>query len=215
MATQPSSSSQAQSNAQSVDSSVKLHKPSLPDIGWKFNSVGDLKNLRRVTCDFCLTESTGGFSRAKQHQLGRVGNVRPCTKTPEEVKLVLKESEENRVAKVNSISAEVHEDDDERENLQEISRLLNGKRPAEVELGNGSAPAVKKGTKGPLDILFYQKPEQTIGKAKQTNVKDGAGKEAREKTNEYIALFFFFFYMNGIAFNVAKSRSFKLMVLWS
>jgi len=85
MATQPSSSSQAQS----IDSSVKLFKPPLPDIRWKYNSVRDLKNLRRVTCDFCLTESTGGISRAKQHQLGKVGNVRPCTKTPEEVKLIL------------------------------------------------------------------------------------------------------------------------------
>jgi len=75
----------------------------------------------RVTCNFSLTEYTGGISRYKQHQFGIVGNVTPCTKTLEEVNLILRESEENRLAKVNSISAEVHEDD-ERANLQEIAK---------------------------------------------------------------------------------------------
>ncbi|XP_024632201.1 uncharacterized protein [Medicago truncatula] len=73
----------------------------------------------------------------------------------------------------------------------------------------GSIPAAKKGnTKGPLDIEFYQNLEVTLGKRKQTNMKD-FDKKARETANQYIARFF---YLNGIAFNVAKSKSFKLMV---
>jgi len=73
----------------------------------------------------------------------------------------------------------------------------------------GTNPVAKKGnTKGPLDIMFYQKPEVTLEKGKQTNVKE-FDKEAREKANQYIA---HFFYLNGIAINVAKSKSYKLMV---
>jgi len=55
----------------------------------------------------------------------------------------------------------------------------------------GSIPVAKKGTtKGPLDVLFYQNPKVTLGKRKQTNMKDGISKKARETTNQYIAHFF-------------------------
>jgi len=44
--------------------------------------------------------------------------------------------------------------------------LVNWKRPMSI-------PAAKKGTtKGPLYILFYKSPEVSLGKGKQTNMKD-------------------------------------------
>jgi len=66
---------------------------------------------------------------------------------------------------------------------------VNRKRPrTEV----GSIPAAKKGTtKGPLDILFYRSLVVKLEKGKQTNMKDGFSKKARETANQYIARFFF------------------------
>jgi hypothetical protein len=60
-----------------------------------------------------------------------------------------------------------------------------------------------------LDVLYYKKPEDTLGKGKQTSINDVCDKEARVKCCQYIARFF---YRNGIAFNVAHSKSFKMMV---
>jgi len=51
---QPSSSNVVDSNAQSVASSVELFKPSLPDIGGKYNSLRDKSNTKKVACYYCL-----------------------------------------------------------------------------------------------------------------------------------------------------------------
>jgi hypothetical protein len=70
----PSSSNAGESSAaQSVASTIGLIKPDLPDIGWKYNSVRDKTNLKKVTCDYCLLESRGGIFRAKHHQMGVTG----------------------------------------------------------------------------------------------------------------------------------------------
>lgn len=192
------------SNDHSVASSAKQHKLT-GDIGWKYNHLKDLNNKRKVTCDFCNETSSGGISRAKQHQLGIKGNVKSCTQTPEDVKAILQEHEDKFRAAKKSISGEVHEDDDEASRLLEMSRIRSGKRPAE----SGSMPAAKKNTKGPMDVIFYRKPEETLKKGKQTSLNDACDKKARASCLQYIARFF---YRNGIAFNVANSKSFKLMV---
>ena len=70
----------------------------------KYNSLRDKTNTKKVTCDYCLIESNGGISRAKQHQMGVTGNVRACKKTSEDVKLILTAHEESRLAKVKSVS---------------------------------------------------------------------------------------------------------------
>lgn len=46
--------------------------------------------------------------------------------------------------------------------LLDISRIQSGKRPAE----EGSISDAKKNTKGPLDIIYYRKPEETLIKVK-------------------------------------------------
>ncbi|CAI8601124.1 unnamed protein product [Vicia faba] len=90
--------------------------------------------------------------------------------------------------------------------LQEISRIRSGKRQND----EATLSASKKSTKGPLDAKSYQKKGKTLRKRKkQSRIKDGYGKEAIGRTFEYIAQCF---YRNGIPFNVAKSKSLKLMV---
>jgi len=93
--TTPSSSNVGDSSnvAQSIAFSVEFFKPYLLDIGWKYNSLRDKSNTKKVTHDYCLLKFNGGISRAKQHKMGVSGNVKACTKTPKEVKLILKASE--------------------------------------------------------------------------------------------------------------------------
>ena len=66
--------------------------------------------------------------------------------------------------------------------------------------------------KGPIDFLFSKAPEESIklGKTmRQSSVNETYNKAARDRAVQYIARFFF---RNGIPFNVAKSKSFKLMI---
>jgi hypothetical protein len=209
MATTPTPpNTQPSSNAQSVDSSAarKLYKPTdLTDIGWRWNSLLDLKDKKKVVCDFCGEPSSGGITRAKQHQLGQKGNVKGCKTTPDDVKKLLQEDYDKKKAAKAAMAGEVSENPDEVAELESISRIRSGKRPVEA----GSMPAAKKKTKGPLDVMYYQKPEDTIEKGKQTSMNDACDKKARATCCQYIARFF---YRNGIAFNVAHSKSFKLMV---
>ena len=108
-----SAAAPSSSNAgDSVASSVELLKPNLLDIGWKYNSLKDKTNTKKVTCDYCLLEFNGGISGAKQHQMGVTGNVKACLKTPEDVKLILRASEEARVAKVKSVANEAQDDEE-------------------------------------------------------------------------------------------------------
>jgi len=64
-----------------------IHREST-DIGWQWSSYKD-ESKKKIVCDFC-EHSTPGITRAKEHQLGIQGHVKPCTKTPEYVKDRLK-----------------------------------------------------------------------------------------------------------------------------
>lgn len=59
------------------------------DLAWQFNHVKDKNNRKRVTCDFCKLETTGGNTRARQHELGIKGDVKSCRKMPPDCKLLL------------------------------------------------------------------------------------------------------------------------------
>lgn len=72
---------------------------------------------------FVTKRQPGGISRAKQLQLGIKGNVKACTRTPEDVKLILQEHENKKLAAKKSMSGEVHEDDDEASQLLDILRI--------------------------------------------------------------------------------------------
>ena len=66
--------------------------------------------------------------------------------------------------------------------------------------------------KDPLDLMFLKNPEATIKLGKpywQTSINDACDKEAKARIIQYIA---HFFYMDGITFNVVRSKSFKLIL---
>ncbi|WJX94820.1 hypothetical protein P8452_76201 [Trifolium repens] len=147
----PPNTQPTQSSGQSIASSVKLYKPTdLTDIGWRWNSLQDLKNKKKVTCDFCGEESTGGITRAKQHQMGVGGQVKGCLKTPDNVKKQLREADEKKKAAKAAMAGEVNENADDIADLQEISRIRSGKRPVE----SGSMPAAQKKTKASLLVVL-------------------------------------------------------------
>ncbi|KAK4259931.1 hypothetical protein QN277_006209 [Acacia crassicarpa] len=176
------------------------------DMAWQWNSLKDINNRKSVTCDFCKKVTTGGITRAKKHQMGIKGDVNACTQCPPEVKNLLKEAAEKK--KVTQAYSELQNDNEEEE-IEETHSLKSGKRPA-----TSSDPSIKKAknVKGLIDLLLFKNPEANIklGKnTKQTSINDACDKEARDRTCQYIAQFF---YRNGIAFNVARTKSFKLMV---
>lgn len=105
---------------------------------------------------------------------------------------------------------EMQDAHDEMEEVQEILNLQSGKRP--LPLGSQASLLNSKRVKGPLDLMFFKDPEITMRLAKdkrQTSINDSCDKEARARTIQYIERFLC---SNGIAFNVVKSKSFKLMV---
>ncbi|RDY00852.1 hypothetical protein CR513_15908, partial [Mucuna pruriens] len=194
---------------QSMRSSNAMFKPISQniDIAWKWNSLKDKNNRKSVMCDFCLKTSTGGITRAKKHQLGIRGDVGACRKIPEDIKLELKATFEQKKAENEIYMEGVQDEGDE----EEIVRHKSGKRPAT----SSTEFLLRKknvNVKGPLDLHFFKRPEETIqlGKNKrQTSINDACQKDARARTIQYIARFF---YTNGIPFNVARSNSFKLMI---
>ncbi|KAH1076635.1 hypothetical protein GLYMA_19G069000v4 [Glycine max] len=106
------------------------------------------------------------------------------------------------------------EDEQEEDGILEIARLKSGKKRPTTSNEASSTASNKRITnkKGPLDFLFSKEPEESIKLGKimrQTSVNESYNKAARDRAVQYIARFFF---RNGIAFNVAKSKSFKLMI---
>ncbi|KAL2342207.1 hypothetical protein Fmac_010147 [Flemingia macrophylla] len=94
------------------------------------------------------------------------------------------------------------DEDEEEDDTQVISRI---KRPSYIS--SESTTATKRrgiNVKGPLDLHFRRESG-----LRQTSLNDACHKEVRARVIQYIARFF---YRNGIAFNVAKSKSFKMMV---
>ena len=189
----------ASSSTPSVASCAPTFKPTnSKDIGWKYNHLKNLNDRKKVTCDFCNLTSSGGISRAKRHQLGITGDVISCTKTPDDVKVILRADmvDKERIKKgIQEILVQL--DAVDTIDIEEIRRIRTGKRIAESE---SSSIAFKK-TKGPLDLVYK--------KSKDTSINDACDKEARARTIQYIGRFF---YTCGVAFNVAHARAFKLML---
>ncbi|KAK4253278.1 hypothetical protein QN277_010602 [Acacia crassicarpa] len=126
---------------------------------------------------------------------------------------MLKDAYMEKVAEKDAYSVDIHEDDDILEEVQEIQHIKNGKRSvASSSQGSNGNSAAAKRVKGPLDLMFFKKPEASCkaGKGKkQTSINDACDKEARGKTIQYVERFLC---ANGIPFNVVRSKSFKYMV---
>ncbi|RZC29160.1 hypothetical protein D0Y65_000946 [Glycine soja] len=170
---------------------------------------------KSVTCDFCHKTTTGGISRAKRHQLQIKGDVGSCKKVLEDVKLEMIATYEKKIVETTTYMEAMQEEDEEEEDgILEIARLKSGKKRPTTSNEASSTASNKRITtkKGPIDFLFSKAPEESIklGKTmRQSSVNETYNKAARDRAVQYIARFFF---RNGIPFNVAKSKSFKLMI---
>ncbi|KAG4383446.1 hypothetical protein GLYMA_13G086950v4 [Glycine max] len=209
-------SSDQQKNTNLDGSSTGMFKPTgdKVDVFWNWNNLKDKNNKKSVTCDFCQKTSIGGISRARRHQLQIKEDVDSCKKVSKDVKLEMIYAYKKKITETAAYTEAMQEEDDgEEDGIQEIARLKSGKRPPTSN--EASSIASKKRTtnkKGPLDFLFSKQSEESIKLGKimrQTSVNESYNKASRDRAVQYIARFFF---RNGITFNVAKSKSFKLMI---
>ncbi|XP_061371723.1 uncharacterized protein LOC133314291 isoform X1 [Gastrolobium bilobum] len=147
--------------------------------------------------------------------MGTIGDLNACEECLPEIKKLLKEFAEKKRADAAAYTAELKQDDDVEEGMQEIPIIQSRKRTATSSSDTPTTVSkAKKGKslEGPMDLLTSRSPEETLklGKTKrQTSINDACLKEARARTIQYIAQFL---YTNGIPLNVVCSRSFKLMV---
>ena len=103
------------------------------DVGWEFNSMVETNNTKKVRCNYCGHVSNGGITRAKDHQMGKKGEVTSCINTPEHVKETLRGATKKKNDAKNSY-VEVDEDVDMVE-VEEISKLRSqGKRLIQCQL---------------------------------------------------------------------------------
>ncbi|KAL2317146.1 hypothetical protein Fmac_031022 [Flemingia macrophylla] len=160
-----------------------------------------------VVSDFNFALNEGGITKAKKHQLGLKGDIGACRKIPKDLKFELKAAYESKFIDIEVSIGSLEENEDE-DDIQVISRM---KRPSSISTEHTSTTK-RNGTnvKSPLDLLFARKSEESIkvGKGMRlTSLNDN--KEAKAMVIQYITRFF---YRNEIAFNVVRSKSFKLMI---
>ncbi|XP_019437890.1 PREDICTED: uncharacterized protein LOC109343825 [Lupinus angustifolius] len=170
------------------------------DMAWEWNHMKDLNNKKSVTCNFCGHISTGGITKAKKHQMGVTRDVSACKEIPADIKQHIMDVFMKKKSDRDTIYGDLHGcfGDAEAE-MQEIADLMANK-----QLVAESTRAAKrtKSTKGPMDLI-YQKAQR------QSSINDAIDKEARARTVQFIARFF---YKCRIPFNVVRDRSFSKMM---
>nr|KYP44384.1 hypothetical protein KK1_034110 [Cajanus cajan] len=198
------SSNPIPSQSQTSSNSVKR-----TDIGWKHCHPTKENDTNETICNYCKKIMKGGITKAKQHLMGKKGNVAPCQSVPQEVKDELWALEKNKKMKESESCQRVMED----VTLGSEDTLEGDLRELEVEtLGANERKKVAM-KKGPID-LFCKRPETAIAKnkkekLKQISIRESCDKEATARVHQYIARFW---YQAGLSFNMIKLESFHFMV---
>ncbi|CAA0833259.1 hAT transposon superfamily [Striga hermonthica] len=165
------------------------------DIGWKYCHAPNDSDTNTAVCNYCAKIMNGGITRAKNHLMGRKGDVAACKKCPTEVREELwayvKEKENTGPGDSKYVSLDDSDDD--------TSLPPSRKNVAEL--------------KGLMD-LFCRKPETAIGKRKkeklkQVSIREACDKEATARVHELIARFW---YHGNLSFNLVKHPCLGTMV---
>ncbi|KAH1221743.1 hypothetical protein GmHk_12G035088 [Glycine max] len=186
------------------------------DPGWKYCHSLVEGDTNTIVCNFCGKITKGGITRAKQHLIGKSGNVAACKKTPPNVIEELKEY----MATKKSGTTYSTSGSGNMANIRdfEFGEPIGCDGSEEDEFAdscNAAASAKTKcGTKkGPMD-KFCKNPENAINRRKmemlrQMNIKESMDKNEVLKVHQHIARFW---YQVGLSFNLIKLKSFENMV---
>ncbi|KAG4940713.1 hypothetical protein JHK82_044389 [Glycine max] len=181
--------------------------------GWKYCHPLVDGDTNTIVCNFCEKITKGGITRAKEHLIGKSGNVESCQKTPPNVVKELKEYMANKKSGTTYSSSRSG-------NVTNIRDFEFGEPigfdGSEDEFADScnATTKTKCGTKkGPMD-RFCKNPKNAINRRKmemlrRTNITESMDKNEVLKVHQYIACFW---YQVGLSFNLIKLKSFENMV---
>ncbi|KAL5133726.1 hypothetical protein HKD37_03G007015 [Glycine soja] len=186
------------------------------DPGWKYYHSLVEGDTNTIVCNFCGKITKGGITRAKQHLIGKSGNVAACKKTLPNVVEELKEY----MATKKSGTTYSTSSSGNMTNVRdfEFGEPIGCDGSEEDEFAdscNAAASAKTKcGTKkGPMD-KFCKNPENAINRRKmkmlrQMNIRESMDKNEVLKVHQHIARFW---YQASLSFNLIKLKSFENMI---
>ncbi|KAG4907026.1 hypothetical protein JHK84_055550 [Glycine max] len=187
------------------------------DPGWKYCHSLVEEDTNTIVCNFCGKITKGGITRAKQHLIGKSGNVAACKKTPPNVVEELKEY----MATKKSGTTYSTSGSGNMTNIRdfEFGEPIGCDGSEEDEFADScnvaASAKTKCGTKkGPMD-KFCKNPENAINRRKmemlrQMNIRESMDKNEVLKVHQHIARFW---YQAGLSFNLIKLKSFENMVV--
>nr|KYP47371.1 hypothetical protein KK1_030985 [Cajanus cajan] len=161
-------------------------------------------------CNYCQKIMKGGITRAKQHLMGKKGNVAPCQSVPQEVKDELWALEKNKKMKESESCQKIMEDVTFGSEDYTLEGDLSELEVETLETNERKKVATKKG----LLTFFVNVRKQQLQKKKkdnlkQINIRESCDKEAIARVYQYIGRFWF---QVGPSFNMIKLESFRDMV---
>ncbi|KAG5066687.1 hypothetical protein JHK86_010418 [Glycine max] len=195
---------------------VSATRKNKADPGWKYCHSLVEGDTNTIVCNFYGKITKGGITRAKQHLIGKSGNVAACKKTPPNVVEELKEY----MATKKSGTTYSTSGSGNMTNIRdfEFGKPIGCDGSEEDEFAdscNAAASAKTKcGTKkGPMD-KFCKNPENAINRRKmemlrQMNIRESMDKNEVLKVHRHIACFW---YQAGLSFNLIKLKNFENMV---
>ncbi|KAL5137454.1 hypothetical protein HKD37_10G027815 [Glycine soja] len=188
------------------------------DPGWKYCHPLVEGETNTIVCNFCGKITKGGITRAKQHLIGKSGNIASCKKTPPNVVEELKEymttkksgttystSGSGNMTNIRDfefgepVGCDGSEDD-------EFADSCNATASAKTKCGT---------KKGPMD-KFCKNPENAINQRKmemlrQMNIRESMDKNEVLKVHKHIARFWYQAFVDGFDFLKTNEKIFELL----